>query len=457
MQGDPILMQNKLFILKPWNPEVGNVCGSIRVVPVWVQFHNIPIFAWSHLGINWLACRLGRLVCMDDSTEKLERLRYAKCLIEVTPDNELVDSFEVRLVDGGTQRIEVRYLWKPDVCTTCKVFGHPTEQCAPASKVKSSEDVQIAEKEINCGGRNNETAENNPKLIRRQWFTINKQKRKLQKGRNNFKVGTAAMGKKNTEHLEIPILSTDCYVKNNNGNEMSKFPLSDNVSANVCVTNSFSELETIEEEQEENDIGDGLEEGEYVKHQDENNKSVISDNTMNMESEDNGLSSSCIANETVCTDSVDHQAKTSDQGSEPIIHTPILLHGNRNEPITEACSHAHQFTTALPNLSDITNPSDDIVLNVKGSTPPYPHVNPPPAWKEPPSQPPFTAKLTSHNPNPFPPANSKKKKFRKSRKENCDDMNESTSTSTTPIIPTSIACNSPNTRGKRNLLSPPLF
>lgn len=75
--------------------------GAVTSVPVWVQFHNIPMFAWSPLGINWLANRLGRLLCLDEMTERKERLEYAKFLIDVKPDTIFVDDFMVQLVEGG--------------------------------------------------------------------------------------------------------------------------------------------------------------------------------------------------------------------------------------------------------------------------------------------------------------------------------------------------------------------
>jgi hypothetical protein len=122
-------MNNKLFIVKPYDASISNVSGTVSSVPVWVHLYNLPLFAWSPLGINWLSSHLGKLLCMDAMTEKQERLTYAKCLIEVKPDKELVDEFLIKLVEGGTQKIYVQYLWRPDVCVICKNFGHETDCC----------------------------------------------------------------------------------------------------------------------------------------------------------------------------------------------------------------------------------------------------------------------------------------------------------------------------------------
>lgn len=129
LRSDPIFIRNKIFIIQQWSPELGKVRGKIKVVPVWLQLSNIPIYAWSHLGINWLANRIGKLICLDASTEKLDRINYARCLVEVTPENELVEKFPVMLLDGSEQFVHVNYLWKPEICVHCKVFGHLSDMC----------------------------------------------------------------------------------------------------------------------------------------------------------------------------------------------------------------------------------------------------------------------------------------------------------------------------------------
>lgn len=129
LSADPIIIRNKVFIIQEWNPNIGSVCEKIPTVPVWIQLSSIPLLVWSHLGINWLASRVGKFLCMDENTERLERLSYAKCMVEVQPNQELVDSFPIKLLDGKEHVIKVSYLWKPDICVKCNSFGHKTAQC----------------------------------------------------------------------------------------------------------------------------------------------------------------------------------------------------------------------------------------------------------------------------------------------------------------------------------------
>lgn len=148
IEADPIFLRNNIFIIKAWDPFIGHGCSTIKSVPVWLKLTNIPLYAWSHLGINWLASRIGRLLCLDTSTDKLQRIGYAKCLVDVTPNQELVDEFPVKLIDGSTQMIQVSYLWKPEICSSCKVFGHMINECKREGEVnvRNKEEVDLGEK-----------------------------------------------------------------------------------------------------------------------------------------------------------------------------------------------------------------------------------------------------------------------------------------------------------------------
>lgn len=84
IQADPIVMRKKLFVVKPWDPMSGNNISTIKSISVWLKLSNIPLYCWTHLGINWLATRLGKFLCMDESTERLDRIGYTKCMVEVT-------------------------------------------------------------------------------------------------------------------------------------------------------------------------------------------------------------------------------------------------------------------------------------------------------------------------------------------------------------------------------------
>lgn len=145
IESDPVIMRNKLFIVKPWESSVGNTYCSIKKVLVWIKLFNIPMYAWSLLGISWLASRVIKFLCRDESTERLDRLEYAKCMVEVSPDQKLPDEFPMQMVNRSVHHARNNYLWKPLICNHYHVFGHDLLGCELHCKGKVS-DIVVEEK-----------------------------------------------------------------------------------------------------------------------------------------------------------------------------------------------------------------------------------------------------------------------------------------------------------------------
>lgn len=116
-------------------------------MPIWPHLSNILLIAWSPIGINWMAGRIGRMMCLDVSTESMERLYYAKCLVEASPLSDMVISFTVSLEDGSEQHVQVYYQWKPEARSICKVFEHTIENCL-GENVEEVEDAAKKEGEV---------------------------------------------------------------------------------------------------------------------------------------------------------------------------------------------------------------------------------------------------------------------------------------------------------------------
>jgi hypothetical protein len=139
LQSDPIFIKGKMFIINLWNPTIGCVKASIRKVPIWVHFYKIPTIAWTLMGINWLACHIGRLICFDENTEKLKRFKYAKALIEIEPNQKLPDFIEIDGLGESGYKVRIEYDWKPSICDFCKVFGHTIDNCMESAMGNSFE------------------------------------------------------------------------------------------------------------------------------------------------------------------------------------------------------------------------------------------------------------------------------------------------------------------------------
>ncbi|GKD30746.1 zinc knuckle CX2CX4HX4C containing protein [Tanacetum coccineum] len=106
LESGPWLVRLVPLILNIWSPNAKLIKEEICLAPFWVKLHNIPILAYSEVGV----------------------------LIEMKFDMELLDSVVVDVLFTNGKRhsletIEVEYEWKPPRCSTCCIFDHINDQC----------------------------------------------------------------------------------------------------------------------------------------------------------------------------------------------------------------------------------------------------------------------------------------------------------------------------------------
>ncbi|PWA63808.1 ATPase, F1/V1/A1 complex, alpha/beta subunit, Zinc knuckle CX2CX4HX4C [Artemisia annua] len=86
-------------------------------------------------GISRIASRVGNPIIMDRITTSMcekayGRASFARVLVEVDAEKELVDNVEVCYESlGKSMNLRVEYAWKPPHCTHCRVFGHEYKMC----------------------------------------------------------------------------------------------------------------------------------------------------------------------------------------------------------------------------------------------------------------------------------------------------------------------------------------
>ncbi|KAL0307174.1 UNVERIFIED_CONTAM: hypothetical protein Sradi_6134700 [Sesamum radiatum] len=68
-------------------------------------------------------------IATDSLTMRMERVSYARILVEVDASKTLVDQVEFRPPNGVTRRQSVVYKYTPKFCTECNRFGHHKSSC----------------------------------------------------------------------------------------------------------------------------------------------------------------------------------------------------------------------------------------------------------------------------------------------------------------------------------------
>jgi hypothetical protein len=228
LESDPIFIRGRMFIITKWDPSIGLTQAQIKKVPIWIHFHRIPIILWTLVGINWLACHVGRLICFDSSTEKLQRFKYAKALVEISPDCDLPSSIHIPQLGSNCPDVQLSYDWKPSICTHCKVFGHNTLSCEFVNKQSVGRvDCVTADDNNHLVGMKGDSNQVDIKVgsaVDVNWKIVNKknkgawkQKKVVSMDRNNFTNDASNQLKKGKE-VESVVLhnNSSCSSDNNN-------------------------------------------------------------------------------------------------------------------------------------------------------------------------------------------------------------------------------------------------
>ncbi|GJW31882.1 zinc knuckle CX2CX4HX4C containing protein [Tanacetum coccineum] len=158
MEGGPWRIQLVPFILKVWMPNTLLKKEKVSNVPLWVKMHNVPIVAYSKVGLHLISAKVGRLMRLDAHTNFIclnswGRSDYARALVEVSADKPLVDSVDIDIPreDGKgytTVNVRIEFEWQPPRCGTCKIFDHLESVCpmkrvaGPSKKSDMQADVK---------------------------------------------------------------------------------------------------------------------------------------------------------------------------------------------------------------------------------------------------------------------------------------------------------------------------
>ncbi|KAK4426525.1 hypothetical protein Salat_1421100 [Sesamum alatum] len=123
---------------------------DISFSPVWATLPSLPLECWNPNALGKIGSRLGNPIAMDALTRKMERVSYARILVEVDSSKPLVDTVEFILPNGITRKQPVMYEFTPKFCSDCNLFGHLKDTCqgtqpvtAGVAPVKPTDQEQV--------------------------------------------------------------------------------------------------------------------------------------------------------------------------------------------------------------------------------------------------------------------------------------------------------------------------
>ncbi|KAL0367897.1 UNVERIFIED_CONTAM: hypothetical protein Scaly_1008600 [Sesamum calycinum] len=129
LAGGPYFIYDRSLLLKAMSDCFEFKDDDISLTPVWAILPSLPLECWHPNALGKIGFRLGTPIAIDSLTMRMERVSYARILVEVDASKTLVDQVEFKLPNGVTQRHPVVYEYMPKFCTECNRFGHHKSSC----------------------------------------------------------------------------------------------------------------------------------------------------------------------------------------------------------------------------------------------------------------------------------------------------------------------------------------
>ncbi|KAK1384884.1 hypothetical protein POM88_022619 [Heracleum sosnowskyi] len=129
-------IDQKPMLVHAWGTNIHT--DSVKNIPLWVKFENIPDCYWTTKGLSYLASTIAPPLGADALTSKLEILPFAKMCVNYKVGDVLPKKISVTDIDptSGEKKIvdvQVSYPSKPLFCGGCKAIGHLIGAC-PVTK-----------------------------------------------------------------------------------------------------------------------------------------------------------------------------------------------------------------------------------------------------------------------------------------------------------------------------------
>ncbi|KAL0384509.1 UNVERIFIED_CONTAM: hypothetical protein Sradi_2845200 [Sesamum radiatum] len=138
LDGGPYFIYGRPLLLKAMPDCFEFKEDDISLTPVWAILPSLPLECWHPNALGKIGSRLGTPIAMDSLTMRMERVSYARILVEVDASKTLLDQVEFKMPNGVTRRQPVVYEYTPKFCTECNRFGHHQNSCHDSQQLASA-------------------------------------------------------------------------------------------------------------------------------------------------------------------------------------------------------------------------------------------------------------------------------------------------------------------------------
>ncbi|KAL2938348.1 Gag polyprotein [Bienertia sinuspersici] len=171
---------SKPLIMKPWTEDMDLSKETDKTIPIWIQV-SVHFKYWGIRALEKIVKPIGRLIRLDATIIKRDKLQYARVMVEVLIDQYFPNSVTFMNEKGCQVQAPIGYEWKPTKCDKCKKFGHHETACYYSKEAPKTKKVWKT-KDQSQAKEDSETTQTNYEENSHEIIQIEDQ---LQEGRPN--------------------------------------------------------------------------------------------------------------------------------------------------------------------------------------------------------------------------------------------------------------------------------
>ncbi|KAK4720322.1 hypothetical protein R3W88_018660 [Solanum pinnatisectum] len=141
----PHTLNQKPIIVKKWTPNFDFTKEVIQTIPILVKFPYLPLNYWGVQSLCRIRSGLGIPIYIDECTTQVDKISYARLLIEMDITRTLPTEIKVEDPNGRSFKQVVKYEWVLSYCRTCLIIGHTCKRDDAEIKAKPKQNKQKIE------------------------------------------------------------------------------------------------------------------------------------------------------------------------------------------------------------------------------------------------------------------------------------------------------------------------
>ncbi|KAL2246474.1 UNVERIFIED_CONTAM: hypothetical protein Sindi_2915600, partial [Sesamum indicum] len=144
LAGGPYFVYGRPLLLKHMPDCFEFKEDDISLTPVWATLPSLPLECWHPNALGKIGSRIGTPIAMDSLTMNMERVSYARILVEVDASKKLIEQVEFVMPNGITRKQPVIWAFARDLprpighCPHSRPSRLPTPVAAPIKPAEAA-------------------------------------------------------------------------------------------------------------------------------------------------------------------------------------------------------------------------------------------------------------------------------------------------------------------------------